>query len=101
MKDINQSDLPYRGDWFLQRSCEPRPTRMNKEMKEAIKQGKSRWIFFLRKSCVSCISSVAARVTGNSPSAPASLTEEVDQVCAWSYCFDALSTKRAFKNKSS
>ena len=41
-------------------------------------------VFFLRKSC---ISSVAARVTGNSPSAPTSPTEEVDRwkVCAWSY----------------
>ena len=39
--------------------------------------------FFLRKSC---ISAVAARVTGNSPSAPASPTEEVDRwkVCTWS-----------------
>ena len=47
--------------------------------------------FFLRKSC---ISSVAARVTGNSPSAPASPTEEVDRwkVCTWSNCSDALST---------
>ena len=54
-------------------------------------------VFFLRKSC---ISSVAARVTGNSPSAPASPTEEVDRwkACAWSYCFDALLTTRAFHN---
>jgi len=38
--------------------------------------------FFLRKSC---ISSVAARVTENSPSAPASPNEEVDrwEECSW------------------
>ena len=51
-------------------------------MKEATKQGNV-VDFFLRKSC---LSPVAARVTGNSPPAPASPTEEVDRwkVCAWS-----------------
>jgi len=88
---------PPVGCFHPPRICEPRPTRMSKEMKEATKQGKSYWIFFGRKSCIS------ARVTGNSPSAPASSTEEVDRwkVRAWSHCFGALSTKRAFYNKSS
>ena len=48
---------------------------MNKEMKEATTAEEIVVDFFLRKSC---ISSVAARVTGNSPSAPMSPTEEVD-----------------------
>ena len=59
-----------------------RPTRMNRDKEKATKQGEMQWIVSSR----SCISSVAARMTGNSPSAPASPTEEVDRwkVCTWS-----------------
>ena len=72
---------PPIGCFHPPRSCGLRPTRMNRDKEKATKQGETRWIISSR----SCLSSVAALVTGNSPSAPASPTEEVDRwkVCLW------------------